>query len=53
MERPGDQFHCPHCDEPHVVKEDEDGFSPGLEFTKLYVECPTYDGVIVWAAVAE
>ncbi|WP_165872081.1 hypothetical protein [Natrarchaeobius halalkaliphilus] len=53
MEEPGDPFHCPHCDEAHTVKEDEEGFSATVEFRKLFVECPTYDGVIVWATVSE
>ncbi|WP_440991826.1 hypothetical protein [Haloarchaeobius baliensis] len=49
MELPGDEFDCPHCADSHTVREDPDGFSPGLGFRKLYVECPAVDGIIVWA----
>lgn len=49
MELPGDEFDCPHCAGSHTIREDADGFSPGLGFRKLYVECPAVNGTIVWA----
>lgn len=53
MKRPGEKLRCPYCDDPHVVKENEDGFAPHLDVRRFYVECPALEGNINWAVVAD
>lgn len=53
MKRPGEQLECPYCDNEHEVREDEDGFAPNLDVRKFYVECPSLEGKIHWAVVAD
>lgn len=53
MKRPGEKLDCPYCGDPHVVKENDEGFAPDLDVRRFYVECPTLDGNINWAVIVD
>jgi len=53
VKRPGETLECPYCAELHVVRENENGFSPGLDVRRFYVQCPALGGKINWAVVAD
>lgn len=53
MKQPGECLSCPYCGEPHIVKEDEDGFSSSVKERKFYIVCPVLEGRIHWAVLPD
>lgn len=53
MKQPGEQLECPYCGSDHTVQEEEGGFGPDIDVRKFYVECPSLDGKINWAVIAD